>query len=249
MNRRWPIEFVPDGCDTPEEAITHWCRIGAKSSEANDVAPKIRACQRMADGKSPYWSCGLDPSLTRSGMVIGDSADHFFWRSFASKPSGDDVADRIGRCESIAAHMVEFANEYSPVIIFVEDYARQMQIRRPNKNNAQKTVTGVSPTLIQLVELGGILRNYLLDVGRLVEVNIVHLKMFITGNHQAKKSEIKKSIDAKYDVPFGANHDAYDAFGLFLIGLCALGETTPTDAKQTHVMGKLGFTLKDLVEA
>lgn len=76
----------------------------------------------------------------------------------------------------------------------------------------------------------------------------MHLKMFVADHGHAKKHQIKSAIDRNHDVDFGKDDDAYDAFGLFLLGLTANGQLLPQTAKQIHVMDKMGFTLEQSVQ-
>lgn len=89
---------------------------------------------------------------------------------------------------------------------------------------------GAVGRLAQLGEWGGLVRVALAERGIAVtEMNVQHLKQFVTGQTQSKKEEMMVALLSRFGIEYRSN-DAADAFALALSG--ALGLSTEQQGRQ-----------------
>ena len=82
---------------------------------------------------------------------------------------------------------------------------------------------GASGRLAQIGEWGGVLRMELSDRGiPIYEMNLQHLKQFVTGKGNSQKNEMMLGVYKKFGMEFD-DDDECDAFALALAGHVALG--------------------------
>lgn len=130
---------------------------------------------------------------------------------------------RILRCRYLVNKVLELVRKNAPELIIFEGYAF----------NA-KGSSGVS-----LGELGGILRDKLLDYPEyLFEVTPTELKKFATGKGNASKVQVASALSSRYGVIFQTDNHA-DVFGLARLGMCILGYESAQTKQQKEVVLQL----------
>lgn len=164
---------------------------------------------------------GIDPSLTRTGIAIGDERECWVTEC-TSRPRGDALADRVERYVALASHILEHVEPAEPRAIYIEGYSF-------GHNHAGQR---------WLVEFGGVLRWHLVDVCRVVEVPPATLKKFVTGKGNSKKETMLAHIASRWGRVFD-NADLGDAFGLYRLGLVAEGIVEADNAAQREAVAKL----------
>ena len=167
---------------------------------------------------------GIDPSLTQTACVWGDS-ENFESSTFRSKPLGNSPEKRILRLADLCSRLI--AEVPSPSLVVFEGYGYDSK-----SGNTQ-------------AELGGILRLELLNLGmpQMVEVAPMSLKKFCTINPIDRKSknskqQVMEDLRSMYGVDFHT-HDEFDAFGLFQLGLVLSNQTEPRSKRQQEVVNSI----------
>lgn len=146
---------------------------------------------------------GIDPSLTGTGVFIlfGDKTEEFKTLELGTKPHKFNSS--ISRCLHIVDKTIDFIekelnDDYEIGMICCEDY---FSGRNPD-------------SVIKLAELGTLIRYKLLMKGYpFFVVAPKSLKKFITGNGNAKKNVIIKSVFTKWGYNLSSDNVA-DASGL-----------------------------------
>lgn len=165
---------------------------------------------------------GIDPSLTNTAVVAGDTFDDFRIETFSSVANGTDAKSRIERFEDLAIRVNFFCDRWRHrrQVVFIEGYSFG------SKGSA---VTGIC-------EYGGLLRRCLLSFTKeIYEVAPPTLKKFCTGKGSGPKDMIAAHLTKRYGVLL-ANNDEYDAFGLYQFGLVAMGVTEPANVAQREAV-------------
>ena len=166
--------------------------------------------------------CGIDPSLTGTAVVWGESITEFNHERLSSKPCGDGVVARMRRLESLVGKIDKLIRMIGPDLILIEGYSFGSKCNREF-----------------LGEFGGVCRWHLIDhTPNVLEVSPSHLKQFVTGKGNAKKDVVAAHCANRWGVMFD-DSDTYDAFGLYAIALAAAGQFTPGTAIQSEVVGKI----------
>jgi hypothetical protein len=162
---------------------------------------------------------GIDPSLTRSAVVIippgwelGDWLT-LRWCSVEVPPGDGTERQRVERMGEIVHDLVEFvhSNSWSPSRAFVESYAF----------NAR------SASVTKLAELGGILRHqYLIEFGTALEpVTASQARKQLLGKLPRKDQKLAVQLAlGRAGAPF-ENGDEVDAFVCANFGLTECGLT------------------------
>jgi crossover junction endodeoxyribonuclease RuvC len=172
---------------------------------------------------------GCDPSLAGFAYSIavenGNGLDEHE-QLIKTKPSGDDVRARVERYRSIAEPTVAAARAHGVALFVIEGYSF---------GSAGGKVSGHAH---DRAELGGILRNAMVDVCRVVEVAPTTLKKYATGKGNADKAEVISALSRRYGRTFKSD-DAADAYALMQIGLCLSGVVAPETRAQAEVIAML----------
>lgn len=173
---------------------------------------------------------GCDPSL--AGFAFSVAAEglhgalHIHEHIIKTKPSGDDVRARCERYRSIVQPTVAAVHAHVVSLVVIEGYSF---------GSAGGKVSGHAH---DRAELGGVLRNQLVDYCRVVEVAPTTLKKFATGKGNADKAEVVSALSRRYGRTFKSD-DAADAFALMQIGLCLTGDFDPETRAQQEVIAML----------
>ena len=170
--------------------------------------------------------CGIDPSLTNTAVVCGESITDYTVDRFGSKFVSDSVVDRCKRYEGLVHRVNACVAAAAPTAIFIEAYAF-------SRNDAKAKF---------VAEYGGLLRWHLADITpHIYEVSPMTLKKFVTGKGNVKKNVVMAHIQKRYGVLF-ENDDEADAFGLYQLGLVAIGITAGNSAQREaaeKILGKV----------
>ena len=167
--------------------------------------------------------CGIDPSLTSTGICLGTEPDVWAITCKGSKKLGDTVLDRVKRYEKLIADILGVIQQINPGLILIEEYAY-------SKNMGGQMYLG---------EFGGILRWNLIDVTpHVVEVTASCLKKFATGKGNAPKDVVMAHLAKNYGQVF-ANNDEADSFALYQMALCITGRQKPRNEPQREAVAKV----------
>lgn len=173
---------------------------------------------------------GIDPSLAGFAFAIAVEAGHELQVHEAllkTKPSGDDVRARCARYREIVQPTIAAVHTHVVTLCVIEGYSFASAGGR------------VSGHAHDRAELGGILRNALVDVcHQVVEVAPSTVKKFATGKGNADKAEVISALSRRYGRTFKSD-DAADAFALLQIGLCLYGIVAPEGRPQAEVIAML----------
>lgn len=165
---------------------------------------------------------GIDPSLTGTALVWGESPAAFERRTFGSKPLGDDVTARVRRLEQLVAQVDQQVRAIGPSLILIEHYSFGSRCGGE-----------------YLGEYGGLLRWHLLDhTPNVFEVAPLTLKKFATGKGAGKKEQVIAHITSRYGVILNSN-DEYDAFALYQMALVAAGIAEAQNVPQRESVAKV----------
>lgn len=166
---------------------------------------------------------GIDPSLSSSGICYGDGR-----KSISGivklKPGIDprEVGNRVRRVKKIAEGVEKYLKESSPSLVMIESYSYGSR-------------TGGE----YLGELGGVLRSRIYKYcNQVLEVSPSAVKKFATGKGNSKKELVIGHILKRWDILFETTDEA-DAYVLYRIGLCYLGECDPENEAQRQVIAKI----------
>jgi len=168
---------------------------------------------------------GIDPSLSGTAVVAGESSDRWTCERFSSKPSGQSVIDRVRRIDSLVSRIMKPLEHCcgKDTLILIEGYSFASDVSR-----ARFTA-----------EFGGVLRWHLVDVGHVVEVQPRSLKKFITGSGAGKKLKMIASLSRDpYNVEFSTD-DEYDAYACFRLGFAFAGIEECRNASQRQVISQM----------
>lgn len=172
---------------------------------------------------------GIDPSLAGFAYAIAVESGNELQIHEAllkTKPSGDDVRARVDRYRLIVEPTIAAVRSLGVGLCVIEGYSF---------GSAGGKVSGHAH---DRAELGGILRNALVDVCRVVEVAPSSLKKYATGKGNADKAEVISALSRRYGRTFKSD-DAADAFALLQIGLCLVGTASPENRAQQEVIAML----------
>lgn len=163
---------------------------------------------------------GIDPSLTGLAIVKGPNIENWSLERFTSAPLGHRVRDRIIRYENLIAAAMDWIGDAKVSAVFIEGYSM---------GSKGQALTG-------LAELGGLLRWHLDGLTENIhEVAPTTLKKFATGSGKGSKSVIGAHLAKRYGLLF-ASDDAYDAWGLFAMGLVSQGIIEPANKAQAEAV-------------
>ena len=166
--------------------------------------------------------CGIDPSLSKTVVVIGSAPDDFDVFTFPSKPLGTSAADRVRRYDIIVHAVMEVMKDLKPDRIFIEHYAFGAKMARE-----------------VLGEFGGLLRWHLVDIDPLLtEVSPMGLKKFVTGKGAGQKEQMMLGVFRNWGYDPKGNDDA-DAYGLWRFGRCVCGLDQPSNQSQREAVDKV----------
>lgn len=168
---------------------------------------------------------GIDPSLSKTAVVIGSGPTDFKVFLHTSKPLGDSAAARVGRYDKLVAEIMQslhVVGEGYGVRIFLENYSFNSKFGGEH-----------------LGEYGGLLRWHLVDHDpQLTEVAPATLKKFVTGKGVGQKEQVMLSVFKNWGYEPRGNDDA-DAYGLFRLGLCVCGLDEPKNQAQRECVAKV----------
>ena len=169
---------------------------------------------------------GIDPSLSKTAIVIG--SEHRKEKVFliTSKPLGDSVCQRMSRFEQMVAGIMRTIRENTDPLsvsrIFIENYSFGSKFARE-----------------ALGEFGGILRWHLVEVDpQIVEVAPTTMKKFVTGKGNGDKDAVRMHCLKNWGYESQGNDDA-DAYGLWRLGLCVCGLDDAMNQAQRESVKKL----------
>ncbi len=164
----------------------------------------------------------LDPSLTSTGLCIGTCAADWSCTAIKSDGHGDNVSERMKRCESIIEIITGLLDAAQPSLILVEAYSYASKFGQPAYRH----------------ELGGLLRWHLLDyTPHVIEVAPTTLKKFVIGKGAGDKALMQAHIERRWGQIFKTDDQA-DAFGLFQMALCISGLQEPATEPQREAVAK-----------
>lgn len=187
---------------------------------------------------------GVDPSLR--GMAYALAADGALVEERWEKSApAEGVRARIARYRKLVDPIEDVARRYTPRVALVETYPYGMQ----------------GSAVVDLGELGGLLRDRLLQhCEHVLEVNVVHVKIFATGSagggalpkgltpqqrreqlaqrRKDSKGAVKRALEGRYGRVF-RNDDAADAYALMRMGLCLVGLAEPMDDGERRAVAAL----------
>lgn len=167
--------------------------------------------------------CGIDPSLTSTGICLGTDPEQFSIQCRGSKKRGDTVLDRVKRYEQLVADILGGLEKSRPALILIEEYAY-------SKNMGGQMYLG---------EFGGILRWNLIDITpHVIEVTASCLKKFATGKGNAPKDVVMAHVAKNTGRIFNSNDEA-DAFVLYEMALCITGRQKPRNEAQREAVAKV----------
>lgn len=166
----------------------------------------------------------IDPSLTGTALVWGESPDKYKQLSVGSKPLGPTAVDRVERYNLMIAHIMDRLTGSCIDAVYIEGYSMGSK--------------GMAITSI--CEYGGILRSRLVNGGfkPVYEVAPPTLKKFATGKGNSPKDLVAAHLTKRYGVLLESN-DEYDAFGIYQLGLMCEGVTEPQNAAQREAVAKV----------
>jgi Holliday junction resolvasome RuvABC endonuclease subunit len=173
--------------------------------------------------------CGIDLSLTNTAVCVGSSDSHVMQCFHAGKPAGS-VHGRTARFEALVDQIVRFIEENGPVgLVAIEGYS----------------YGSVGGQAWDRAEYRGILNFHLIEMAtHIYEVAPMMLKKFCAGKAGPGKAMVIGALTRDYGVAFTTD-DAYDAFGLFRMGLCLAGYAEPrTRAQRECIDTVLGLKNK-----
>ena len=165
---------------------------------------------------------GIDPSLSSSGVVVGDSSGQPKVFRIKGAKIGDSPWARIERCRRMVGGITEAVQNNGAERVFIEGYAFGAKFHRE-----------------ELAELGGLLRDSMLRIDKkLREVQPASLKQFVTGKGNAKKHVMILAIRDQWGFETTSNDEA-DAYGLWKLGLCVTGEVEADGLHQIEAVQKV----------
>jgi len=173
---------------------------------------------------------GIDPSLSCTGVVIGNVAGVFDENEEVVMPEAvkkkgkvpKSIVDRFGMMEDLVAQVSEILSVHNIEAIYLEHYFAAMR-------------HGVQ----SLYEFGSLLRWELIQIAPVIEVTTTQLKKFATGKGNSPKSVCAAHIAKRYGVEFYSD-DLYDAYGLYQLGCVHSGGVEATNQAQRDVMESIG---------
>lgn len=166
--------------------------------------------------------CGIDPAMGNTAIVYGSSLKDFQVKAVSTSPLGKEVANRLARYDTIVHAVDSFLSTIHPGVVMLEHYSFG------SRNGGE-----------YLGELGGLLRWHLIDhTPNLIEVPPGTLKKFVAEKGNAKKDIVAAKIARRWGVELDSG-DEYDAFGLYVMGLCAAGLHEPETNNQSEVIAKI----------
>jgi crossover junction endodeoxyribonuclease RuvC len=167
--------------------------------------------------------CGIDPSLTSTGICLGTNEAPNVLASRGSKKLGDTVLDRVKRYEKLIADILSVLEAHRPKLILIEEYAY-------SKNMGGQMYLG---------EFGGLLRFHLVDyTPHVIEVTASGLKKFATGKGNSPKDVVMAHL-AKDTGRLFTNNDEADSFVLYQMALCIVGRQKPRNEAQREAVAKV----------
>lgn len=167
--------------------------------------------------------CGIDPSLTSTGICLGTDPEKFSIECRGSKKRGETVIDRIQRYEGLIGLILATLEKARPKLILIEEYAY-------SKNMGGQMYLG---------EFGGLLRYHLIDyTPHVIEVTASCLKKFATGKGNSPKDVVMAHL-AKDTGRLFTNNDEADSFVLFQMALCIVGRQKPRNEAQREAVAKV----------
>lgn len=149
---------------------------------------------------------GVDPSLSCTSIVAGSRPILEHSKSFHSFNTGDGVLQRLTRFDRLVAEVMTYLRGLPNITaIYLEGYSFLSKGR-----------------VHQTAEFGGLLRYYLLDLGKVHEVPPNTLKKFAWGKGKGDKAVVAASLARRYDLDLDSN-DSYDAYACWRLGCVAEG--------------------------
>jgi crossover junction endodeoxyribonuclease RuvC len=156
---------------------------------------------------------GLDPS-THTGAVVLESNKKYEISTLYAEEINFPKLKGLERCANIASVVMAVQEEYQFDFCVIEGYGFA------NSN-----------TLVDLVEIGTVIRYFLWQIGiNYLVVPPNSLKMFI-GKGNMPKEMIRLEVFKQYGFEHPSN-DVIDAFGLAMFGLACVGGKFPVKAMQ-----------------
>lgn len=141
------------------------------------------------------------------------------------KTAGEPAKELVGRISRWKKHVQQImsvVDRYDPELLLIEGYSFGSK----------------GKSILDLAELGGLLRKELLQLRAIVvEVPPHNLKLFVTGKGNANKTQVIASLARQHKAQYASN-DEYDALGLWLMGRAILTGKT-SSASQRKALEKL----------
>lgn len=165
---------------------------------------------------------GIDPSLSNTGLAIGDNPDSLDVFTCGTENMGDSPFQRTIRNVGLVETIMCDLKNFSPVThVFVEGYSYH-RVHLPS------------------AEFRGELYRRLSHDPNIwiVEVPPTTLKQFVIGKGQGAKELVRLHAYKRWGVDFDTN-DEVDAYGLFRLGLCVIGKDKPTCEAQRKAVAKV----------
>jgi len=153
-------------------------------------------------------SLGIDPSISGTGLVaLRQSKFNYPDLVLEREITAPKGVLGLERVKLIALEIMGAIHELKPDVIVVEGYSLHM---------------GHASSVVQLVELGGILRFLMmLDGLKWLDPRASVLKKFVTGKGTAQKDQMMMWVLKRWGHTSASNNTA-DAYGLAAIGLASM---------------------------
>ena len=173
---------------------------------------------------------GIDPSMTSTGLVLlngskGLPVTERVVKTVKTDPKKNTMHERrMIICDAI----IDILNAWRPERVVIEGYGL-------NARNMG--------TVVNLVELGGLIRYYLIRYGyAYLEPSPSSLKKFTTGKGNGDKAAIMMHVLKRWKFE-AASHDIADAYALAMMGL-AHADTVTMTLDQRKIIESLAVVTK-----
>lgn len=145
--------------------------------------------------------CGIDPSLSSTGIVVLDSVGKLLYETSlkTKKLRG------MERLKYIKDNLMKVIKDFNISEVCIESYAYGVMQSRSKFN---------------LGELGGVIRLALYEADvEFIDIAPPTLKKYVTGFGNADKVMMVEAVSKRWNLDFGKESDKADAYGLAKIGV------------------------------